>query len=99
MAKRLHIEKMGFKIEPTTRILVTGGASVNECILQILSDVFNAPVFTQEDTQNSAALGAAFRARYVHSGGEKNMTFSESVGKPKQTRCITPHKDAKSVSF
>ena len=98
MAKRLHIEKMGFKIEPTTRILVTGGASVNESILQILSDVFNAPVFTQEETQNSAALGAAFRARYAHQGGEDTMTFKESVGKPSETHCIHPHKDAKSVS-
>ena len=47
MAKRLHIEKMGFKIEANTRIVVTGGASVNDSILQILADVFNAPVFTQ----------------------------------------------------
>ena len=99
MAKRLHIEKMGFEINPSTRILVTGGASVNEPILQILSDVFNAPVFTQEETQNSAALGAAFRARYVHQGGEDTKTFEESVGKPTETHCITPHKDAKSVSI
>ena len=47
MAKRLHIEKMGFKIQPTTRIVVTGGASVNDSIIQVLADVFNAPVFTQ----------------------------------------------------
>ena len=47
MAKRLHIEKMGFKIQPSTRIVVTGGASVNESIIQVLADVFNAPVFTQ----------------------------------------------------
>ena len=52
----------------------------------------------QEETQNSAALGAAFRARYVSQGGEDKLSFSESVGKPQeQARCITPHKDAKSV--
>ena len=29
------------------RILVTGGASANDRILQIISDVFNAPVYIQ----------------------------------------------------
>ena len=31
----------------STRILVTGGGSVNASILQIIADVFNAPVLTQ----------------------------------------------------
>ena len=31
----------------TTKILVTGGGSVNMAILQIIADVFNAPVYTQ----------------------------------------------------
>ena len=35
MAKRLHAERMGFKVSPETRILVTGGASVNKNILQV----------------------------------------------------------------
>lgn len=30
-----------------TKILATGGASVNRSILQVLSDVFNAPVYVQ----------------------------------------------------
>ncbi|KAF7245755.1 Xylulose kinase [Varanus komodoensis] len=46
---------------PTTRILATGGASYNKAILQVLSDVFNAPVYTI-DTTNSACLGSAYRA-------------------------------------
>lgn len=29
------------------RVFVTGGASTNHSILQVLSDVFNADVFTQ----------------------------------------------------
>ena len=29
------------------RVFVTGGASKNQSILQILSDIFNADVFTQ----------------------------------------------------
>lgn len=30
-----------------TRIIATGGASANKTILQILSDIFNTPVYTQ----------------------------------------------------
>ena len=37
MAKRIHAERMGFVIDPDTRILVTGGASVNTVILQIIA--------------------------------------------------------------
>ena len=62
LAKRLHAETIGFKLTPETRILVTGGASVNLAILQVLlqldltdyliypqvvADVFNANVYTQ----------------------------------------------------
>ena len=35
IAKRLHAEKMGFKLSPESRILVTGGASVNTTIQQV----------------------------------------------------------------
>uniref|UniRef100_A0A8B9PBD9 Xylulose kinase n=2 Tax=Apteryx TaxID=8821 RepID=A0A8B9PBD9_APTOW len=61
MAKRIHAEKLGYKVMPRTRILATGGASHNKKILQVLSDVFNAPVYTI-DTANSACLGSAYRA-------------------------------------
>ncbi|XP_062424767.1 xylulose kinase isoform X1 [Rhea pennata] len=61
MAKRIHAEKLGYKVMPRTRILATGGASHNKMILQVLSDVFNAPVYTI-DTTNSACLGSAYRA-------------------------------------
>ena len=46
MAKRIHAERMGFVINPDTRILVTGGASVNTVILQIIADVFNAKIYS-----------------------------------------------------
>ncbi|KPP64382.1 xylulose kinase-like, partial [Scleropages formosus] len=62
MAKRLHAEKLGYKIIPGTRVLATGGASSNNDVLQVLSDVFGAPVYTI-DTTNSACLGCAFRAK------------------------------------
>ncbi|XP_057178796.1 xylulose kinase isoform X3 [Triplophysa rosa] len=36
LAKRLHAEKLGYKIIPGTRVLATGGASANQDILQVL---------------------------------------------------------------
>ena len=47
-----------------TSILATGGASSNVAILQVLADVFNAPVYTIKDTANSACLGCAYRAKH-----------------------------------
>lgn len=55
---------MGFSFGEDTRILATGGASANEAILQVVSDVFNAPVYIQKTTE-AALLGAAYRAKYV----------------------------------
>uniref|UniRef100_A0A8C2IFF0 Xylulose kinase n=1 Tax=Cyprinus carpio TaxID=7962 RepID=A0A8C2IFF0_CYPCA len=58
LAKRVHAEKLGYKIR---ELLATGGASSNKDILQVLSDVFNAPVYTI-DVTDSACLGCAYRA-------------------------------------
>lgn len=44
---RAIAEDMGFHFGSQTNILVTGGASVNKSILQVIADVFNAPVYTQ----------------------------------------------------
>jgi len=55
---------MGFSFGEDTRILATGGASANKSILQVVSDVFNAPVYIQKTTE-AALLGAAYRAKYV----------------------------------
>lgn len=57
--------EMGFSFGEDTRILATGGASANRSILQVLADVFNAPVYTQETTE-AALFGAAYRAKYAH---------------------------------
>lgn len=54
---------MGFAFGENTRILATGGASANTSILQVISDVFNAPVYIQKTTE-AALLGAAYRAKY-----------------------------------
>uniref|UniRef100_A0A8C9YM08 Xylulose kinase n=1 Tax=Sander lucioperca TaxID=283035 RepID=A0A8C9YM08_SANLU len=59
LSRRLHAERLGYSIR--TRVLATGGASSNQEILQVLSDVFNAPVYTI-DVSNSACLGSGYRA-------------------------------------
>uniref|UniRef100_A0A6Q2WP81 Xylulose kinase n=1 Tax=Esox lucius TaxID=8010 RepID=A0A6Q2WP81_ESOLU len=70
LAKRYHAEKLGYKI-----MLATGGASSNKEILQVLSDVFNAPVYTI-DVANSACLGCAYRALH---GKTDELAWSSSM--------------------
>lgn len=53
--------------ERPERLLVTGGASRNRGILQVLADVFEARVQTLP-ASNSAALGAALRAAHAVEG-------------------------------
>jgi xylulokinase len=55
---RLHSEWMEV---PAERIRLTGGASKNDGIAQLVADVFQAPV-ERLDVSNSAALGAALIA-------------------------------------
>lgn len=45
--------------------MATGGSSTNRVILQILADVFQAPVYTI-DCKDSACMGAAIRAYQSH---------------------------------
>ncbi|NXN85187.1 XYLB kinase, partial [Bombycilla garrulus] len=81
---------------PRTRILATGGASHNKKILQVLSDVFNAPVFTI-DTANSACLGSAYRA--IHGlVAEKNVSLADAVKlAPEPRLAVTPTPGAEEV--
>lgn len=72
--KLLYTQKMGFSKSTSSRILVTGGASRNTVLLQMLSDVFEMPVYTIE-VDGSAALGGAMRARYLHS--KTSLKYSE----------------------
>ncbi|ETP27791.1 hypothetical protein F442_22925 [Phytophthora nicotianae P10297] len=62
LSLRLHAEKLGVK--KPQRLMVVGGASANKCMLQVLANVFNAPVYRLTCASNSAALGGAFRARH-----------------------------------
>ncbi|XP_030405883.1 xylulose kinase isoform X5 [Gopherus evgoodei] len=96
MAKRIHAEKLGYKIMPRTRILATGGASYNKEILQVLSDVFSAPVYTI-DTANSACLGCAYRA--IHGlVAETSMSLVEVVKlAPEPRLVVTPTAGANQI--
>uniref|UniRef100_A0A6Q2YLZ9 Xylulose kinase n=1 Tax=Esox lucius TaxID=8010 RepID=A0A6Q2YLZ9_ESOLU len=96
LAKRYHAEKLGYKIIPGTRVLATGGASSNKEILQVLSDVFNAPVYTI-DVANSACLGCAYRA--LHGlVAESGVSFAEAVRKaPEPQLSVSPTPGAKKV--
>ncbi|ETP50356.1 hypothetical protein F442_04298 [Phytophthora nicotianae P10297] len=62
LSLRLHAEKLG--VNKPQRLMVVGGASANKCMLQVLANVFNAPVYRLTCASNSAALGGAFRARH-----------------------------------
>ncbi|XP_053786186.1 xylulose kinase isoform X2 [Desmodus rotundus] len=77
MAKRIHAEGLGYRVMPRTKILATGGASHNRDILQVLADVFDAPVYVT-DTANSACVGSAYRAFHGLAAGT-DVPFSEVV--------------------
>ncbi|GAB0088170.1 Xylulose kinase [Sergentomyia squamirostris] len=62
--RRAIASDMGFLFGENTRILATGGASANKSIVQVMADVFNAPVYVQSDTE-AALMGAAYRAKYA----------------------------------
>ena len=49
LAKKLHIQRFGFKA--TGKLIVTGGASKNQQIIQIISDVFQMDVYSQPTTE------------------------------------------------
>ena len=96
MGKRVHAENLGYNIGPSSRVLATGGAAANSAILQVLSDVFNAPVYTLQ-TENSASLGAAYQAKHglVH----QTMSFQEVVKNSAPYKfAVAPNPDADKVS-
>lgn len=46
------------------KVLVTGGASNNKTIAQVISNVFQRKVYAQQDFPHSSALGSAYRAKH-----------------------------------
>ncbi|KAK5849539.1 hypothetical protein PBY51_013867 [Eleginops maclovinus] len=96
LSRRLHAERLGYCIIPGARVLATGGASSNKEILQVLSDVFNAPVYTI-DVSNSACLGSAYRALHGLSA-ESGTSFSDvAKNAPEPQLVATPHAEAQEV--
>lgn len=82
LAKRALLEDLSLAPNECTRIIATGGASTNVGILQVLADVFNAPVYTLDDC-NSGVLGAAFRAQEaIGSSGERPKRPLKLVASP-----------------
>jgi xylulokinase len=61
MAMRVHSRWI---VARAREIRATGGAAENDDLLQVIADVFNAPVVRLQTT-NSAALGAALRAYHA----------------------------------
>ncbi|KAK2575698.1 hypothetical protein KPH14_012088 [Odynerus spinipes] len=95
VAKRAHAEDFGFTIGPNTRIIATGGASANKAILQVLSDVFNSPVYISEII-NSAMMGAAYQAK--HGLLRNEFSFEEITAcLPEPTLVCRPYDDAESI--
>ncbi|XP_051910886.1 xylulose kinase isoform X3 [Hippocampus zosterae] len=96
LSRRLHAERLGYSIIPGTRILATGGASRNKDILQVLSDVFNAPVYTA-DVSDSACLGSAYRA--LHGALQQSgVSFFDILKKaPEAQLAATPQPHAPQV--
>ncbi|XP_026218063.1 xylulose kinase [Anabas testudineus] len=96
LSRRLHAESLGYSIIPGTRVLATGGASCNTEILQVLSDVFNAPVYTI-DLSNSACLGAAYRALHGLVAESGVSFFDVLKTAPEPQLVATPHPTAPQV--
>jgi len=98
MAKRIHAQKMGFRISENTRILVTGGASINKPILQVISDIFNCRVYTLTGA-NSAAAGGAYRALHLYKNQFEKISYADVIENLSQQLSLgaQPNKEVESV--
>lgn len=97
LSRRIHAEDMGFRFGASSRILATGGASNNQSILQAMSDVFNAPVYTQE-VANSASLGGAMLAMHAVNVKADGISYQERLRNgPEFKLAATPQAGCKEV--
>lgn len=88
---RLHYGWLGISPE---RISITGGASENDGIAQVIANVFGVPV-DRLDVPGSAGVGAAMRA--AHGVGEGLEDLELIFSKPKEGSTIQPEEGAKEV--
>ncbi|TRY55339.1 hypothetical protein DNTS_009045 [Danionella cerebrum] len=96
-----HVKMSNIKTElKNSRVLATGGASSNHDILQVLSDVFDAPVYTI-DVPNSTCLGCAYRAAHGPTDThrlERGSSFSEMLrNTSKPQLAVRPQAGSKEV--
>ncbi len=75
LAMALH---SGWAVPRVARIHATGGAARNREILQVMADVFDAPVHRME-VANSACLGAALRALHADAASVGRVVEWEDV--------------------
>lgn len=86
MAMKLHT---AWACESPGSIYVTGGASVNRSILQVMADIFDCTVYPFRTT-NGAALGAALRAYQ----GVESMTRGQTWRDIVQPFAVPDHQQA-----
>jgi xylulokinase len=91
MSMKLHSSWMNLQ---TKCIYATGGVSHNLPILQILSDVFNANVFSIE-VSKSTALGAALKAAFGYFGNKAWSEILEGFTNP--SPAVNPNQAAVKV--
>ncbi|XP_044761174.1 xylulose kinase-like isoform X2 [Coccinella septempunctata] len=94
LLRRLYSERIGFKIGEGTKILATGGASSNKSLLQVLSDTFGSPVYTQKNL-NSAMIGAAYQAILGYTREKKETV---SLPEPLTPKLVCePYRDSEEI--
>jgi xylulokinase len=76
------------------RIYITGGASENDGIAQVIANVFGVPVDRLE-VPGSATIGAGMRA--AHGMGEDLRGLEAKFSQPKEGRTVEPEEGAKVV--
>ena len=86
-----HSDWLGVETE---EVLLTGGASENDGIAQIVADIFGKKV-GRLSVAGSAALGAAMRAAVAL--GHDVRVLEESFSAPSQGREILPHPETSST--
>lgn len=88
---RQHYAWLGISPE---RISITGGASENDGIAQVIANVFGVPV-DRLDVPGSAGVGAAMRAG--HATGASLTDLESKFSQPKEGSTIQPEEGAKEI--
>lgn len=91
-----HSRQLGLDMSKLSRVIVTGGASSNKSILQVVADVFHLPVFTL-DIANSACLGAAYLAKYAHDLEQQKI--DQSFFERKKCSQVEQEEEDKPINF